>query len=122
MLCASLFFCKQKTANGMRISDWSSNVCSSDLQIGDASAPPIKLANSRTALCASRSSTAAAKKTKSEVNEPKAKLLRNCTPSSSIRGRKDSEEPSSCRQTQARKSSVEGKRVTVRVDVGGRRN
>src|SRR3546814_16395550 len=89
MLCASLFFCKQKTANGMRISDWSSNVCSSDLQIGDASAPPIKLANSRTALCASRSSTAAAKKTKSEVNEPKAKRLRNCPPSSSISGRSE---------------------------------
>src|SRR3546814_2113461 len=26
-----LFFCKQKTANEMRISDWSSDVCSSDL-------------------------------------------------------------------------------------------
>src|SRR3546814_15905129 len=27
----SLFFCKQKTAYEMRISDWSSDVCSSDL-------------------------------------------------------------------------------------------
>src|SRR3546814_8093183 len=27
-----LFFFKQKTANEMRISDWSSDVCSSDLQ------------------------------------------------------------------------------------------
>src|SRR3546814_17761593 len=27
------FFCKQKTAYEMRISDWSSDVCSSDLQI-----------------------------------------------------------------------------------------
>src|SRR3546814_6539492 len=27
-----LFFCKQKTAYEMRISDWSSDVCSSDLQ------------------------------------------------------------------------------------------
>src|SRR3546814_6423940 len=26
-----LFFCKQKTAYGVRISDWSSDVCSSDL-------------------------------------------------------------------------------------------
>src|SRR3546814_1089730 len=33
MLCASLFFFfKQKTAYEMRISDWSSDVCSSDLQ------------------------------------------------------------------------------------------
>src|SRR3546814_13300267 len=28
----SFFFCKQKTAYEMRISDWSSDVCSSDLQ------------------------------------------------------------------------------------------
>src|SRR3546814_13086622 len=30
-LVGCLFFCKQKTAYGMRISDWSSDVCSSDL-------------------------------------------------------------------------------------------
>src|SRR3546814_7157571 len=30
-----LFFFKQKTAYEMRISDWSSDVCSSDLDIGD---------------------------------------------------------------------------------------
>src|SRR3546814_2168430 len=29
------FFFKQKTAYDMRISDWSSDVCSSDLRIGD---------------------------------------------------------------------------------------
>src|SRR3546814_14951043 len=28
------FFCKQKTAYEMRISDWSSDVCSSDLRLG----------------------------------------------------------------------------------------
>src|SRR3546814_7992464 len=31
----SIFFCKQKTAYEMRISDWSSDVCSSDLRIDD---------------------------------------------------------------------------------------
>src|SRR3546814_6668484 len=32
MICLSVFFCcKQKTAYDMRISDWSSDVCSSDL-------------------------------------------------------------------------------------------
>src|SRR3546814_5484773 len=31
LLC---FFCKQKTAYEVRISDWSSDVCASDLQIG----------------------------------------------------------------------------------------
>src|SRR3546814_5056686 len=32
-----LFFCKQKTAYEMRISDWSSDVCSSDLARGSRS-------------------------------------------------------------------------------------
>src|SRR3546814_4828764 len=31
MVCCMLFFFKQKTAYEMRISDWSSDVCSSDL-------------------------------------------------------------------------------------------
>src|SRR3546814_13798243 len=31
-----MFFFKQKTAYEMRISDWSSDVCSSDLMVGDA--------------------------------------------------------------------------------------
>src|SRR3546814_7753876 len=33
MCCLSFFFFKQKTAYEMRISDWSSDVCSSDLHI-----------------------------------------------------------------------------------------
>src|SRR3546814_14450607 len=32
--CSVVFFFKQKTAYGMRISDWSSDVCSSDLAAG----------------------------------------------------------------------------------------
>src|SRR3546814_7961317 len=34
MLYTLIFFCKQKTAYEMRISDWSSDVCSSDLGAG----------------------------------------------------------------------------------------
>src|SRR3546814_5959549 len=34
-----LIFCKQKTAYELRISDWSSDVCSSDLQKADISSP-----------------------------------------------------------------------------------
>src|SRR3546814_7698812 len=34
LISVFLFFFKQKTAYEMRISDWSSDVCSSDLQIG----------------------------------------------------------------------------------------
>src|SRR3546814_4350880 len=33
------FFFKQKTAYEMRISDWSSDVCSSDLDVGDRIGP-----------------------------------------------------------------------------------
>src|SRR3546814_18443899 len=33
--CNCLFFFKQKTAYEMRISDWSSDVCSSDLRVAD---------------------------------------------------------------------------------------
>src|SRR3546814_6864200 len=36
MLCFFFFFFKQKTAYEMRISDWSSDVCSSDLSIEQA--------------------------------------------------------------------------------------
>src|SRR3546814_1371397 len=35
-ICLLFFFFKQKTAYEMRISDWSSDVCSSDLQLGQA--------------------------------------------------------------------------------------
>src|SRR3546814_3130709 len=35
MKCSLLFFVKQKTAYEMRISDWSSDVCSSDLGLHD---------------------------------------------------------------------------------------
>src|SRR3546814_5730839 len=40
--CALVFFCKRTTAYDMRISDWSSDVCSSDLRHGSAPAfvPP----------------------------------------------------------------------------------
>src|SRR3546814_14717078 len=47
------FFCKQKTAYEMRISDWSSDVCSSDLEITlddprpAALQPPARLAVAR---------------------------------------------------------------------------
>src|SRR3546814_2432629 len=37
--CVIFFFFKQKTAYEMRISDWSSDVCSSDLEMDGADAP-----------------------------------------------------------------------------------
>src|SRR3546814_15985942 len=49
LVCVSIFFFKQKTAYEMRISDWSSDVCSSDLAerpvnaVGIASFGPVDL-------------------------------------------------------------------------------
>src|SRR3546814_19687183 len=103
--CLVFFFFKQKTAYEMRISDWSSDVCSSDLRT---------LVNS--------TSTGLSK-----VNFP---------------GNDDSERPGWDGEIEAdeatpwvpkgrsgwefgvnhdRKSVVSGKRVSVRVDLGGRR-
>src|SRR3546814_2397564 len=39
-MCCDFFFFKQKTAYEMRISDWSSDVCSSDLKSFSVIAPP----------------------------------------------------------------------------------
>src|SRR3546814_7524940 len=52
-----VFFFKQKTAYEMRISDWSSDVCSSDL----SSPPgPSRTGSRRWKMCAPRASTCAA--------------------------------------------------------------
>src|SRR3546814_2146851 len=45
MQCDVVFFFKQKTAYEMRISDWSSDVCSSDLTLGQAHSFVHTLAN-----------------------------------------------------------------------------
>src|SRR3546814_6297135 len=42
VFCCVCFFFKQKTAYEMRISDWSSDVCSSDLEAGFSVAPTIR--------------------------------------------------------------------------------
>src|SRR3546814_13215840 len=47
MYCCVFFFFKQKTAYEMRISDWSSDVCSSDLQPGSGRCPRRRLAGAR---------------------------------------------------------------------------
>src|SRR3546814_21000327 len=81
LICSFLFF-KQKTAYEMRISDWSSDVCSSDLT-------PTRI-QSRAARLSSLTQRA---------------------------GRIAPRGPGS-----DRKSDVYGKKVSVRVDLGGRRN
>src|SRR3546814_8498004 len=43
LMSARFFFFKQKTADEMRISDWSSDVCSSDLMARRAPEPPARI-------------------------------------------------------------------------------
>src|SRR3546814_19114435 len=88
----------------MRISDWSSDVCSSDLRLGG---------------CASRSrprgSTAFSWRQREKV-EGRRPFVHN---SSSLKRRGFYEQIPS--QSRDRKSVGEGKSVSVRLDVGGRR-
>src|SRR3546814_20602414 len=83
------FFFKQKTAYEMRISDWSSDVCSSDLRAGAGRPVQARRLHRRRTVCAGRARQRAGRR------------HRRCPPD--------------------RKSVVEGKSVSVRVDLGGRR-
>src|SRR3546814_21156194 len=49
LLCCSFFFFKQKTAYELRISDWSSDVCSSDLDAALSARGPVVVWRDRTA-------------------------------------------------------------------------
>src|SRR3546814_15943227 len=89
----SIFFFKQKTAYEMRISDWSSDVCSSDL-----------LPRGR--------------QLRQPLPAPHREGDRRCRDDLRDRGRRDRPVR---RPGQDRKSVVKGKSVSVRVDLGGRR-
>src|SRR3546814_20520837 len=105
-----VFFFKQKTAYDMRISDWSSDVCSSDL-VEDA------------ALRLARHLRGEVPKPRSWMNEMAAIVSSRGEAVSSL------EQPPEFRINEAgvgvaegdRKSVVRGKRVSVRVDLGVRR-
>src|SRR3546814_10076638 len=60
MLCCCFFFFKQKTAYEMRISDWSSDVCSSDLKAPSISSSPNRARELSPAPASTRSTTPAA--------------------------------------------------------------
>src|SRR3546814_12917163 len=101
------FFFKQKTAYEMRISDWSSDVCSSDLAVdlfvparrsGGVPAPARPVPRARPARQASLATG----------------LPRGFLPL-------DRGGAAVCRRRLDRKSVVSGKSVSVRVDLGGRR-
>src|SRR3546814_16905161 len=95
------FFFKQKTAYEMRISDWSADVCSSDLD------------------------AVVVRRDRPHHGEPGLGLQIDDAPALARLGDHlahlcDEAMPAG-RGEQARKSVVEGKRVSVRVDLGGRR-
>src|SRR3546814_962469 len=101
VVCVYLLFFKQKTAYEMRISDWSSDVCSSDLRL---------LARNIRAGEADRD-TRRHVVIQAEVEPPRGA---DAVEAHGDRNRSE-------REAVDRKSVVEGKSVLVRVDLGGRR-
>src|SRR3546814_6232229 len=111
MVCVDIllfFFFRQKTAYEMRISDWSSDVCSSDLGQDDARQRAAR--RNGVGRCA---------------GHPHRRHPRTAMPAPGYGcaayqvGRCVDDRPRSLDKD--RKSVVEGKRVSVRVDLGGRR-
>src|SRR3546814_4863663 len=86
------FFFKQKTAYEMRISDWSSDVCSSDLDLSSGAVPPHRRGHGCRHPALARSA----------ARRRERRRTRHA-------------------QQGDRKSVVSGKSVSVRVDTGGRR-
>src|SRR3546814_18770125 len=110
-MCVCLFFFfKQKTAYEMRISDWSSDVCSSDLRISRFHAVPLRTVNV-TRKTAEQSRSLA----KNTIGWRMRSASFPWTPS-----RRPIPAIPACRWGD-RKSVVSGKSVSVRVDLGGRR-
>src|SRR3546814_12388748 len=107
----SFFFFKQKSAYEMRISDWSSDVCSSDLREKRSAGCPCATGDAApSAPSVRRRSRAGASATAGTAGRGAG----TCRPPSGPAHR-----ASACKTE--RKSVGEGKSVTVSVDLGGRR-
>src|SRR3546814_20173534 len=110
MLNVCIFFFKQKTAYEMRISDWSSDVCSSDLQrLGPAQSLVVVGRDQRVAAGAQYGDDRRAGRDLLDLV-----ALGQGDPESLARGL-------AADLRQDRKSVVQGTSVSVRVDLGGRR-
>src|SRR3546814_10835627 len=111
-----LFFFKQKKAYEMRISDWSSDVCSSDLDGGEDQQPAED--DHKDAPNRSHRSTYTA----FDPSHACGLLTGHPGPSMPAKPLTDHFPPADSRSgTADRQSVVEGKRVSVRVELGGRR-
>src|SRR3546814_13223920 len=105
VMCCFFFF-KQKTAYEMRISDWSSDVCSSDLAVAHRIAMG----------CHGQMPPAPRRRGLYERISDRACLARGAGVAHLWRHQRDHDGAD-----RDRKSVVEGKSVSVRVDLGGRR-
>src|SRR3546814_19429896 len=100
------FFFKQKTSYDMRISDWSSDVCSSDLT---ESSTPVASRSARTTRAGLATTWSDGTAYASPIAGPTGcAACTACTCTAS--------------PTRDRKSVGQGKSVSLRVDIGGRRN
>src|SRR3546814_11918103 len=109
-MCSYFLFFKQKTAYEMRISDWSSDVCSSDLEYDEF--PKLMLSLRILAIEQyERLSCIAA----NSFSSSRSRVIN----SKRFSGRKGSMNREAIFED--RKSVVKGKSVSVRVDIGGRR-
>src|SRR3546814_12924203 len=115
MRCVFFFF-KQKTAYELRISDWSSDVCSSDLVRPRRRAPPCKaVAGAHVGARWPKPETGIRYETgqcRQRPKHPEPPHRHEGPHSPSVR---------SAARTTDRKSVVSGKSVSVRVDLGGSR-
>src|SRR3546814_16560648 len=123
-----IFFFKQKTAYEMRISDWSSDVCSSDLCA--AVLPPGVVARHRRHVrAAAPCRTGARNGVGAAGREAERRAGRAMGPDLEMRSRRGVGGPARrdadafCRRAdqRARKSAVSGKGECVRGDIGGGR-
>src|SRR3546814_13083769 len=126
------FFFKQKTAYEMRISDWSSDVCSSDLPACRPVPPPAPTAARRRRRSAPRLPPSPPAPPVARPSVPRAvhrTRCRHATAAATGRDRRGGPRGCGCRRARRRalgccrdrKSVVSGKSVSVRVDLGGRR-
>src|SRR3546814_17317096 len=109
------FFFKQKTAYEMRISDWSSDVCSSDLRHHRRHSVPVPEGRPRSAdqhaVSASRVDRRGHPRPVRRLSERQARA-----------GSRRLQDPVDLERPETdRKSVGQGKSVSVRVDLGGRR-
>src|SRR3546814_15194277 len=139
-MCSIFFFFKQKRAYEMRISDWSSDVCSSDLtNVGGGRWPRCpKRCRRRTATQSRRRARAADARLQPPMKVSNSSFTFSTTMTDAITQASDASHGAITKRPifsrsvtkrtsgitahgRDRKSVVEGKSVSVRVDLGGRR-